>query len=223
MLRLSKKYWVIVPAYNETKYLTKVLSEITQYTPQVVVVDDGSRDDTLRVAHQLTPYVLHHRVNLGKGAALMTGCRWALADPATQGVIFCDADDQHDPSLLPAFATALEEGAELVCGVRDLSQMPPLRTLGNRLASHLVAGLFGEYLADIPSGYKALSRSGFETVAWRSTGYGVEMEIAARSAAAHLKRTEIKIPTIYHDFTRGMTMLDVLGLGTEVLEWRLSI
>ncbi len=215
--------WVVVPAYNEATYLSRVLKKITAVTKHVIVVDDGSRDKTATIARRFTDQVLVHAVNLGKGAAMKTGCDWAFTQLGAKAVVLLDGDDQHDPRLLPEFVQLLGGKARLVCGVRVLSQMPLLRRVGNETASILIWLLFGQYIKDIPSGYKALTKKAYQQLRWQSSGYEVEMEIAARAARSRIPVSAVNIPTIYHDTNKGMTMLDVLKMISQVFSWRITI
>jgi glycosyltransferase involved in cell wall biosynthesis len=219
----AHQIWVIIPAYNESKYIKVVLRKVMTYGLPVIVVDDGSRDNTSQMAAQHATVVLTHRVNLGKGAALKTGCEFAFEQAKARAVILLDADDQHDPALLPAFKKALIDGYPVVLGVRDLSKMPVVRSISNRLGSILIWLLFGTYLPDIPSGYKAFSAEIYPQLAWTATDYSVEMELAARIAKLKLNFLEVKIPTIYHDFDRGMTMLDVMSMIGKIFAWRVKL
>lgn len=213
-------YWLIIPAYNESAYLAKVLKKVKKKWPHFVVVDDGSRDETLKIAKRYTPHALTHAVNLGKGAAMKTGSEYAFRKLGAKGVIFFDADDQHDAELIAQFAEELKKHP-VVLGVRSFdNQMPLMRIMMNRLGSVLIMILFGGYVPDIPCGFKALSKSAYKKINWKSTDYMVEMEIAARVAQYDLEYSEIAIPTVYHDLDRGMTILDTIHIIPQCIAWR---
>lgn len=214
--------WVVIPAYNEEKYIERVLTKLTKTWTNIIVVDDGSSDATYEVACRCVKHTLKHVLNLGKGAALKTGSQYAFEKLGAESVIYFDADDQHDASLLPVFAEALKEH-EAVLGVRAFdNRMPFIRILLNRVGSLLVLFLFGAYIPDIPCGFKALSKKAFTKISWISQDYAVEMEIAAKIAKYKLDFTTIPIPTIYHDLDRGMNLLDTLGIVRQLVEWRIS-
>lgn len=216
--------WLIIPAYNEQQYLAKVLAKVKRITPYFVVVDDGSSDESAQIARRFTSHVLTHRINLGKGAALKTGCDYAFGYLDAQGVVFIDSDDQHDPAEVNLFYQALSNKAQVVFGERAMnSSMPLARIMGNRLASFLVMFLFGSYLPDIPSGFKALSKQAYEQVRWQASGYDVELEIAARVAKNRLAVTVVPISTIYHDFSRGMTLLDVVQVVVKLINLKVAL
>lgn len=223
------KLALVVPGLNEEKYLADVFSAVQPYRKkhlihEVIFVDDGSTDSTAAIAKKHTDHVLQHEINLGKGAALLTGCLYAFDELKADAVLFMDADNQHNPAEIPHFVEQLESGADLVFGVRKFgADMPLLRFLGNKCASVFLAFLFGEYIPDIPSGYKALTKKGFKNVRWTATGYEVEAEIAVRTARSKLPFSIIEIETIYHDTNKGMTLLDALRIGKKLLQWKLEL
>lgn len=219
---MSKHTWVIIPAYNEAMYLSQVLTKLNKYWPNVVVVDDGSSDNTAEIARKFTPHVLKHGVNLGKGAAMRTGADYALEHLQAKAIIFFDADDQHDPAYIQPMADTLEHNP-VVFGVRSFdNQMPLFRIIMNRAASVLILLFFGRYIPDIPSGFKGLTSKTYQQLNLQSSHYEIEMEIAARVAQHHIPFVEIAIPTIYHDLDRGMTFLNILHMAEKIISWRFS-
>jgi len=220
---LKKDIWIIIPGLNEEKYIGTVLKKVLKQGKNIIVVDDGSRDSMPKIAKKYTEHVLSHSINLGKGAALKTGCEYAFKKLKAKAVIFMDSDDQHDPEELPTFMKALET-SDVVFGVRSFDEkMPLIRIMMNRLASIVIYFLFGRYIPDIPSGYKAFTKKAYKKLVWNSTDYAVEMEIAAKTAKYKLSYTKIPIKTIYHDFERGMTIIDTLRMITKILSWRISL
>lgn len=184
------------------------------------MVDDGSDDTTLKIAQRYTKNVLYHQVNLGKGAALKTGCLYAFEHLGAEAVIFFDADNQHNPELLPEFSEKLQK-FDAVFGVRSFdNKMPLTRIFLNRLASVFVLFFFGQYIPDIPCGFKGLTKKSYKKIAWKAKDYAVEMEIAARTAQYKLSFDTISIPTIYHDLDRGMSFLDTFTIVTQLISWR---
>jgi glycosyltransferase involved in cell wall biosynthesis len=178
---------LILPAYQEELYIARVLRALQPFGCPLVVVDDGSNDHTYEIAQQFTPHVLQHTINLGKGAALKTGCEYAFNHLHADAVVFMDSDAQHDPAVLPHFLRALKQGAPVVFGVRKLDmRMPRLRRWGNYIFSWLTRITFGTYIPDILCGFKALSRAAYAQVQWQSRDYAVEMELSARVAKKRL-------------------------------------
>ena len=217
------KIALVIPAYNESRYLASVLEKAKASGLPFVVIDDGSRDATYEIAQTFTPHALHHAINLGKGSALKTGCEYAFRILDVDAVIFLDADAQHDPTEIPAFVAALEKGNDAVFGVRQKrGDMPFVRRLGNHLASLWSALVLGEAIPDIPSGFKALTRTAYEKAKWNSFGYGVESEIVTRVVKHDLRYALVPIQTIYHDKLKGMNLSEALRIGIRMPLWRIK-
>lgn len=215
-----KNIWVVIPGWNEEKYLDKLLKKVQKYTRKIIFVNDGSSDQSSKVASKYSRHVLNHEVNLGKGAALKTGCQYAFQKLKADAVVLMDADGQHDPKELPLFFAALKR-AHLVLGTRDTSKnMPVLRATWNRSISFLIYLFFRIYIKDIPCGYKAFTKKVYPLIEWESTNYAIEVEVAVRIGKHKIAYSVLPIATIYQDTNRGMTMLDVLGIMFQIINWR---
>lgn len=224
MRQKSDSFWIVIPAHNEEKYIARVLSKVSRYTKNIVVVDDGSYDKTQSIASNFTKHVLRHSLNLGKGAALKTGCEYVFDVLKGKAVIFMDSDDQHEPKELSLFFDALHSGAAVVFGVRSFDEhMPLFRIIMNRAASLLVYLLFQSYIPDIPSGYKAITKNAYAQIVWDANDYAVEIEIASKVAKRKIPYKIVPITTIYHDFDRGMTILDSLRMIGRILTWKFTL
>jgi glycosyltransferase involved in cell wall biosynthesis len=154
---------LILPAFDEAASLPGLLAEIRRVAPgfEVVVIDDGSRDDTSAVARACGAWVLRHPFNLGYGAALQTGYKWALRRGA-ELLVQMDADGQHLPGEIAGLVEPIEAGAcDLVVGSRFLEEsgyrMGPLRSLG-RHAFRALARATGLSVTDPTSGFQAMNR-----------------------------------------------------------------
>jgi glycosyltransferase involved in cell wall biosynthesis len=152
---------VVMPAYNEERNLRRVLTALrSQVSADLLVVDDGSIDDTAGEARRAGAMVAVHPVNLGYGAALQTGYRYALRH-GYDAVVQLDADGQHDPGSIPRLLAALEE-ADVVVGSRFLdgsSYRPPLaRRIGMWLFGRIATVMSGRRITDPTSGFQAVSR-----------------------------------------------------------------
>lgn len=214
------KIWVVVPSYNESRYIGRFLSRLLVITKNVIVVDDGSSDHTCEIARSHGVTCLSHEINLGKGSALKTGCEYAFKKLGADAIVIMDSDDQHDPVDLKLFVTTLKKGADIVLGVRQLdARMPIMRVLANKTMSILINLLFGHYLADIPSGFKAMTKKAYRELYWQSAGYEVETEIAVRIAKSKLAYVEIPISTVYHDKDYGFNFLDAIKILVKLPYW----
>jgi glycosyltransferase involved in cell wall biosynthesis len=161
---------LIVPAFQEATRLPALLAGLATAAPgfHVVVVDDGSRDATAAVARNAGATVLRHPFNLGYGAALQTGYKWALRSGTTL-LVQMDADGQHDPAEVNALAAPVAAGElDLVIGSRFLGlgdyEMSGARRLGRDFFRKLLAA-FGLHVTDPTSGFQAMNRAVLELYA----------------------------------------------------------
>ncbi len=162
---------VIVPAYNEQESLPGVLRELREIAPEadVLVINDGSRDDTSRIARDAGVLVADLPVNLGIGGAMQTGYLFARRRGYSIAVQV-DADGQHDPREIAKIVEPIREGkASLVVGSRRLSessyQLTPLRRIGSMLLSWIISRLIGLPVRDTTSGFRAADRGVIEAYA----------------------------------------------------------
>jgi glycosyltransferase involved in cell wall biosynthesis len=155
---------VVIPAHDEEASLPGTLAEVRERAPAVdiLVVDDGSRDDTTRVARVAGVKVVRHAVNLGVGGALQTGFRWAVKRGYDVGVQL-DADGQHDPAYLaPLLAPVLEGRCDVSIGSRFVEatgyRAPLNRRIGMMLFQAVVKLAIGRRITDTTSGFRAYAR-----------------------------------------------------------------
>lgn len=214
---------VVIPAFNESQRITRVIQGVKKYGFSIIVVDDGSKDQTYETVKRLKVIALRHKVNLGKGAALKTGCEAAFLMGA-EAVIMMDSDGQHKIEDLPKFITALESKKnDVVFGSRNFRLgIPLIRFVGNKFASFLVSVLFGIYVTDLLCGYRAFTKKAFEDLKWQSSGYGIETEMVVKAGIYKLKHCEVPVETIYYDKFKGVTILDALGILLDVMRWRIT-
>jgi glycosyltransferase involved in cell wall biosynthesis len=166
---------VLIPAYNEAARLIPVIQSASQFLP-VLVVDDGSSDETAAVASAAGAQVLRQNPNQGKGAALRLGFARAM-EQGYEGVLTLDADGQHDPAEIPRFLQAYQQGrADLIIGQRDFSQMPFTRRLANSLGRLSFSWAVGQPIPDNQSGYRLISKRLMEALL-DSTEGGFEFEV----------------------------------------------
>jgi len=187
----------VIPAYQEAPRVGAVVAGAKAHLP-VLVVDDGSTDDTAAVAEAAGATVLRQRSNQGKGAALRAGFRWAL-DSGFEAVLTLDADGQHDPAEIPAFVTArARTGADVIVGWRDFSRMPPIRRLSNRLGGLAFSWAVRQRIPDNQSGYRLVSRRLMEAMlASGESGFEFEVEMITTAIRAGWAIDWVPIRTIY--------------------------
>jgi glycosyltransferase involved in cell wall biosynthesis len=213
------KVFIVIPAHNEEKRIGPVLSEIKRMGIASIVVDDGSSDKTLEITRKYTPFVFHHGINLGKGAALKTGCQAAFSLGA-DAVVIMDSDGQHKPQDLPQFIKALKKYS-VVLGRRDFSGTPLVRLVGNRIISLVVEILFGIKASDILCGFKAFTKKAYGKIKWDSLGYSVETEIVAMTGKNHLTNCEVPVATVYYDKFKGLTIQEGIGILLDIFKFKL--
>jgi glycosyltransferase involved in cell wall biosynthesis len=189
----------VIPAFDAARTLAEVVAGVREAISQasVIVVDDGSRDDTGAIAARHADSVIRFVSNRGKGAALRAGLESALARGATE-VLTVDADGQHDPRYAPALIRALK-GADLVLGVRERhgSTMPWLRRVSNTVAAAAISVCAGRRLSDSQSGYRAIRATALATIAPAGDRYEYETDFLIRAARAGLRIACVPVPTIY--------------------------
>jgi glycosyltransferase involved in cell wall biosynthesis len=187
----------LIPGYQEGPRIAAVVEAAARHLP-VIVVDDGSTDDTAARAEAAGATVLTERPNAGKGAALRAGFRHVL-DRGVAAVVTLDADGQHDPAEIPTFLAAYEAtGAELIIGRRDFAAMPPVRRLSNTLGGWVFSAAVGRRVADNQSGYRLIGRRLMTALLdSEEQGFEFEVEMIARAIALDLPVADVRVRTIY--------------------------
>ena len=217
----SQDFWVIVPACNEEQHIQNVLSRIKEITKNIVLVDDGSKDKTYELGKSLNVISLKHVLNLGKGAALKTGCEFALQEGAKKMIVI-DSDGQHNPEDIPKFVKALDDN-EIVFGYRvKRESMPFILRFGNWGLNTLSYILFGIKLNDTQCGFRAFTSDAYKKVKWETADYFMESEMVALTGKHKLKYDQIPIDTVYSNRYKGTTVIDGLKIIVKMLFWRLT-
>ncbi|WP_423458067.1 glycosyltransferase family 2 protein [Ottowia sp. VDI28] len=151
---------VILPAKNESQGIGAVLAKIRREVPhaEIIVVNDGSTDETAVVAERNGAYVLHHPYSKGNGAAIKTGARSATGDV----LVFMDADGQHNPADISRLLEEMKQGYDMVVGARQKgSQATMGRGLANRVYNYLASWMTGHAVQDLTSGFRAVRSDRF--------------------------------------------------------------
>jgi glycosyltransferase involved in cell wall biosynthesis len=191
----------VIAAYNEDRFIGSVVLKTRHYVDHVIVVDDGSTDKTALVAEEAGAKVIHHPKNKGKAEAINTGLAQAREMNAAI-VVLIDADGQHDPAEIPALIAPVEtEQADLVVGSRFLnirSTIPRWRTFGQHaltLATNVASGIT---LTDSQSGFRALSRTALQALAFRPEGgFSIESEMQFLVQKHRLTIKEVPVSVTY--------------------------
>lgn len=212
---------IIVPALNESKVISKVLEGLPRSLKDVsqidvLVVDDGSVDDTYEIAKKAGVNVVKHVINRGLGAAIKTGLSWAATHDADIAVTF-DADGQHDPADIPKIIEPiLKNSADLVVGsrFRERQNIPFDRLVLNWLANLATMGVFGVFSTDSQSGLRAFSKKAIELIDYQADRMEFSSEILVEAKRHNLKIKEVPISAIYTQYSRAKGQRNLNAIPT---------
>lgn len=213
---------VVIPAYNEGQVLHGVVAAVCEAFPRVVVVDDGSFDDTAGLLRSLPVSVATHHINLGQGAALQTGITAALEQGARYIVTF-DADGQHRVEDALAGLRLLADGrCDAVCGSRFLglaSNIPPLRKLVLKTAVRFTNLTTGARLTDAHNGLRVLSRRAAACLAISQSGMAHASEIVAQLAQHRMVVREVPVKVNYtaYSLAKGQSSLNAVNIVFDLV------
>jgi glycosyltransferase involved in cell wall biosynthesis len=191
-----------IPALDEEKTIAKVIIRAKRHVDHVVVIDDGSTDDTVLIAEELGATVVSHGKNLGYGAAIRS-CLQAGRDLEADVIVTLDADGQHDPDQIPNLAEPVKQGsADLVVGSRFLEankriELPRHRKLGIKVLTELTGAASQTSISDAQSGFRAYSRNVIQEILPSEQGMGASVEILIKASRCHLRILEVPITVRY--------------------------
>ncbi len=191
----------VIPAFNEEVAIGSVIARAKQHVDEVLVVDDGSADNTSLVAELMGATVIRHEQNSGKGTALRTAFRWSQ-HKKVDVVVTLDADGQHNPDEIPQIVEPiLWKQADVVNGARFLKghsvEVPKYRRLGQEILTHATNMTAEVKLNDSQSGFRAFGKDTFGIFKFNNNGMGVESEMIHDAATAGFKITEVPITCRY--------------------------
>lgn len=190
---------VCIPAYNESHTIGDLIDKIKENIGLVVVCDDGSTDETEKIAIEHGAIVIKHEKNLGKGEALKTLFNYARKSDADI-MVTIDGDGQFLPEEIPNLMNPIiNDKADLVIGYRfdDADQMPTYRKVGNKVLDKITNLASDLPFRDSQGGFRAYSRKAIETIRFSTTGFGADAEILIYAANKGLRIVEEKVTVIY--------------------------
>jgi dolichol-phosphate mannosyltransferase len=207
-MKLSRTL-VAIPVYNEQTYVTRVLQEVRRYASDILVIDDGSTDETPVLLARQPVEVVRHAVNRGYGQSMIDAFRWAKCY-GYDWLITMDCDEQHEPASLPDFYEAIgREDADVISGSRYLGceadgDLPPAdrRAINGRI-TEMVNRALGYTLTDGFCGFKAYRVAALRGLGFTEKGYAFPLQFWVQAAAHGLNVREVPIRLIYKDPNRS--------------------
>ncbi len=196
------KIGALICAYNEEKYIREVIEKCIKYLKDVIVVNDGSIDETLNELKKTNAKIINYKKNKGKGYALKKGFDYAIKNKFDY-LILLDGDGQHDPKEIPKFIREINKGYDLIIGCRRKrhSDMPYIRRATNFLSSLLLSIKLKHKIKDTQSGYRAINLNSLKNFKLKRNRYDLESEMLVKMIKQKAKVKCITIKTIYKDET----------------------
>lgn len=193
--------FAIIPAYNEAQRIAPVIQRTLPYVSRVVVVNDGSKDETARVSREAGAVVVDQPHNQGKGAALQAGFDYSVREGA-DAVVTLDADGQHRPEDIPRLMAPLSDvGVSAVVGSRkaQVERMPFVRRMTNLFMSWLLSQVAGQTMEDTQSGYRVYRTAVIKDLTVQSSRFEAESEVLLRAARKGHRFAWVPIEAIYEE------------------------
>ena len=215
--------WLVVPLYNEAQVVREVIEDARRTFPHVVVVDDGSRDDSATQAEAAGAVVVRHPINLGQGAALQTGIRYVLERTDARYLITFDADGQHSVADAAAMvAAARKENLAIVLGSRFLKGPSPvgrLKRLVLATAAVVASRTTGMHLTDAHNGLRLLRRDAAEHLNLRQNRMAHASEIIRQLGATGLPWREFPVHIAYTEYSKakGQSLLNSVNILVDLI------
>ena len=208
-----------IPAFNEGDRIRKVVSEVSQFVDKVIVCDDGSNDNTQMEAESAGAYVIVHKKNMGKGAAMKSLFEFAKSSN-TDVIVTIDADGQFLPKEIPKLVKSLtEQNADIVVGYRfdDKTEMPKYRKVGNKMLDKITNIAESLPIRDTQSGFRSYSKNAIKKTEFTTDGFGADSEILINASKKGLKIIEEKVTVIYNTGGRTSTKNPILHTSEVVI------
>jgi glycosyltransferase involved in cell wall biosynthesis len=206
-----KRIALVIPAYNEQVSIGAVITDLqkvlkkNKLTATIIVVDDGSQDETAKISEAGGAYVIRHVLNSGSGSATATGLSFAQQQGYDIAATL-DADGQHKASdVIEGLRVIQKNGADLLIGSRliNASGMSKTKVLGNRGLSTITRILFGISVTDSQSGLRIFSRNALNRLRWKTSGFEFCSEMLWRARQANLIVDEYPIKAVYTEYSKS--------------------
>ncbi|MCF7886924.1 MAG: glycosyltransferase family 2 protein [Candidatus Omnitrophica bacterium] len=200
MVSQTMRIWAIIPAYNEADDLAKFLVKIKKKNLSILVVDDGSADNTYQVAKKYSDIVIKNQKNFGKGLSLRKGIDHLVDNKYFDYLITMDADGQHSPDDLDQFVDEAKQGSLFVIGNRmeNPENMPKTRIVTNCFMSWLISKIVKQDIPDTQCGYRLIKREVIENLTIKTKKFEIESEMLINTSKLGYPIKSIPIKSIYH-------------------------
>ncbi|MFA6384154.1 MAG: glycosyltransferase family 2 protein [Candidatus Omnitrophota bacterium] len=192
---------VIIPTHNESSNISALISAIRRQGIDTVVIDDGSTDDTFRIASQSRSIVLQNDHNIGKGASLIKGFEFAISK-GYDTVITMDGDGQHLPQDIPTFLEAArlkKTGVIIGNRMQSVANMPKIRVLTNSFMSWVISCITKQHIPDSQCGFRLIKKEVLQRIKLRTKNFEIESEMLIEAGRAGFTITSVPIKTIYNN------------------------
>ncbi|BCX42408.1 MULTISPECIES: glycosyltransferase family 2 protein [Stenotrophomonas] len=214
---------VVIPAYNEGSAIKDTIHAIPGNFPKIIVIDDGSRDDTRERVRETRATLIRHPINLGQGAGLQTGIDAALLDPAIEYIVTFDADGQHRiEDVESMLAYAVQHKVQIVMGSRFLGKainMPRMKRIILKAAVWFSNVTSGVHLTDTHNGLRVIHRSAAERLKLELPDFSHASEIVERIGQQHFSYAEVPVTIIYSEYSRskGQSMINAINIAFDAI------
>ncbi|MFJ2186766.1 glycosyltransferase family 2 protein [Kitasatospora sp. NPDC087861] len=214
--------WLVIPAYNEGQVIADVVEGARKTFPNIVVVDDGSADDSAKHIMSTGAHLVRHPVNLGQGAALQTGLAYALAQNGAQYFATFDADGQHQTADVEKMVALLRTGeVDVVLGSRFIEQngqVPWIKRVVLRTAATVSPTARKLKLTDSHNGLRVLNREAAGRLRITMNGMAHASEIVSFLAGADLRVAELPVDILYTDYSRakGQSLINGVNIIFDI-------
>jgi len=214
---------IVIPAYNEGSAIKDTIQAIPRTFPNVIVVDDGSRDDTRERVLETRARLIKHPINLGQGAGLQTGIDAALLDPTIEYIVTFDSDGQHRiEDVQDMLAYAEQHRVQIVMGSRFLGKainMPKMKRVILKAAVWFSNITSGVHLTDTHNGLRVIHRSAAERLRLELPDFSHASEIVERIGQEKFSYAEVPVTIIYSEYSRskGQSMINAINIAFDAI------
>jgi glycosyltransferase involved in cell wall biosynthesis len=222
---------IIIPVYNEEHSIQEIVKKIislefNQFAKEIIIIDDGSTDNTSKILKNFQKYedlkIVTHRKNLGKGMALRRG----IEDSTGEVIAFQDSDFEYDPEELPKLIDQIRGGEYVVYGSRFLGTVKGMSFIffiGNKFLTFLTRLLYGVSITDMETGFKVFRREVLENMSLQSKGFEIEPELTAKVLKKGYRIKEIPINYVGREKEqKKITVRDGIVAFFTLIKYRFS-